>query len=434
MSGPDGEVWSSSTEINGVHWHHILAADLRSPYTLAASDLGYPVEPVSHMVLENTDLGSMTVLPWQPTEGLKLPACGKLDFKLLHAAPLLEDAWYLLGEAEKIIPISRSRIQQLHVSQDLVEVQVSGTKNEVVSFWFGRKGQTETWKTDCTVSSIGMVTISAAWQSSFKAPKFSCSVDSANRNSVPPPTEFPFLFDVGGINASTLSPNVPRVRFNEVFECPHPCGSVPLFNSSGDAVNGGIPQLANFTEHMMVLKNTFDMNVPITESRFVDLDYESWNPVWSRNSPDGPYCKASRALVRAQHPSWTPDQIESEAKKQWEAAAKDFLIKTIAFVKTIRPQIRVGMYNFPSRFYYNGYNTNHSAILKAENDNLFPLWCSMDALFPTVYQFYNSCNSTNPQVKANNQVSWLRCFRSNALAGIRIFQHSRSSSHRKRGA
>lgn len=276
--------------------------------------------------------------------------------------------------------------------------------------------------------------------------------------SAPPPSAFPFLFDVGGFPVgeaakSMLSPPIPRVQFGKVVECPHPCGLMPSFNASGFPINGGIPQLANVTLHLSIMARTFlgRQTIPscmmlgcgyvcailmpplfiftphpvlssslfctrpvlgtfatylpnVSDDRLLDFDFEDWNPVWSRNEANGTYQNASVALVRTAHPDWTNEtEIYAEAKIAFESSAKELLRTTLGYIKVLRPRIKVGMYGYPTRFYYHGYNSTNVAAnnqLRAENDALFPLWCSMDAILPSVYQFYNSCE--NPALRESN--------------------------------
>jgi hyaluronoglucosaminidase len=228
------------------------------------------------------------------------------------------------------------------------------------------------------------------------------------------PADFPFLFDIGGINGSVVLPPIPRVEFEKIFECPHPCGLMPSYGKDGGAINGGLPQLVNFTLHTSILNETFAKYVDIDDSRIVDFDFEGWSPVWNRNSNTSAYQNESRLLVQEAHPSWDYKQVETQAKLEFESSAKKLLIDTVAFIKSIRPSLKVGMYGFPTRYYYNGYNSSAGDDLRAENDALFPLWCSMDALFPSVYQFYNSCEK--PATSAGNHIY----VRSNVVEAVRI--------------
>lgn len=135
---------------------------------------------------------------------------------------------------------------------------------------------------------------------------------------------FPFHMDIdhyGSSNASVLHPSVPRVAMDTVFECPHPCGLMAFYSSNGTAVNGGIPQEINMTLHLTTLAATFNRTVPLNESRLLDYDFESWNPVWNRNLNISAVQNASRARVRAVHPSWTEDEVEAAAKNDFEDAA-----------------------------------------------------------------------------------------------------------------
>lgn len=239
---------------------------------------------------------------------------------------------------------------------------------------------------------------------------------------------FPFLFDVGGINNATLNASewsavssaVPRVQFGAIFECPHPCGLLPSYDAAtGVATNGGIPQLANLTLHLDTLRATFDKYVAAADTRWIDLDFESWNPVWGRNppAPAGYTQNASIALARQQHPTWTnATQIEAQAKADYEAAAVALLVKTIQYVRSIRPGLKIGLYGFPTRYYWQGYNSTDGDALRLENDQLFGIWCNLDGLFPSVYQFYDSCNTTDPSVRRNNE----QYVTSNVAEAVRI--------------
>ncbi len=270
-------------------------------------------------------------------------------------------------------------------------------------------------------------------------------------------------YDVGGGNASQLQwahKLVPRVELGKIFECPHPCGLLPSFDeSNGVAVNGGIPQSPafNMTLHLTTLQATFDRgnalhhskNVPDDDDRYIDLDFESWNPSWDQNSNSSYTHNASIALVKRMHPDWTdPAQIEAEAKQQFETAALELLVATAKAVRKIRPQLKIGFYSFPTRQYWCGCEqrlsspapsyrfvpivpachspTEHPCAdenasmlkrndckpgqggdaLRAANDRLLPLYCQMDGIFPSVYQFYNSQDPTKtPEQQAATKES-----------------------------
>ena len=207
--------------------------------------------------------------------------------------------------------------------------------------------------------------------------------------------------DIGGLSGIELSPAVPRVAVGKIFECPHPCGILPHFDrTSGRPVNGGLPQVGNMSLHLETLRTTFDKYVALNESRLMDFDFESWNPVWERNSVSSSLVRnASVARVQKAHPDWDQATVEAAAQAEFESAAQTWLAATMHYMRQIRPQLRVGMYGYPTRYYYHGYNdTIQGPRLREQNDALFPLWCHMDAIMPSVYQFYDSCNHSSARL------------------------------------
>tara|TARA_A100001015_G_C14912294_1_gene680957 strand:+ start:119 stop:1222 length:1104 start_codon:yes stop_codon:yes gene_type:complete len=247
-------------------------------------------------------------------------------------------------------------------------------------------------------------------------------------NTPPPPPsikDFPFYFDVGRINQTTLKNNVPRVLLQKIFECPHPCGLLPQIRRDKKTglktvVNGGIPQLVNLTLHFDTMQDTFNKYIPnLNDNRMIDLDFESWSPLWygmTHNSIMKDYVNASIALVQKEYPSWTNmTQIEAEAEKEWNIAAKSLLIKTIQFVRKIRPKLIIGLYSYPGRFYYQWENKTIADGIRKRNDELYPIWCHLDVLFPSVYQFYNSCQMGDKVKKANQNYVY-----NNVVEAVRI--------------
>ena len=62
--------------------------------------------------------------------------------------------------------------------------------------------------------------------------------------------------------------------------------------------------------------------------------------------------------MKKSHPDWPEAQLLAEATKEWEAAAMKLLVETIQFVKKIRPKLKVALYCYPLREYWNGYNSS----------------------------------------------------------------------------
>jgi hypothetical protein len=218
--------------------------------------------------------------------------------------------------------------------------------------------------------------------------------------SVPPITGFPIFLD-DGINATLfakLAP-IPRIKLNALRECPHPAGVWPEIKADGTIVNGGVPQLANLSLHLGVLNQTLTKYVPTNSTEWFDLDFESFNLLWGQMkvSPEAPpgsaYHNLSRELVARRYPSLNLSQVEPIAKAQYESAAMSFFLETISFVRRGWPGLKIGVYSYPSRSYYHGYNTEAGPLLRAQNDQLAPLWCALDGLFPSVYLFFDGSQS-----------------------------------------
>jgi hypothetical protein len=225
--------------------------------------------------------------------------------------------------------------------------------------------------------------------------------------------DFPVLWDIGAassLDVPSLVKATPRVQLGMIKECPHPCGLLPTLGCDPKTAeygcNGALPQGPGFnlTLHLDTLQRTFDgcaagdpakrkpchptkKNIPDDDDRLLDLDFESWGPLWDHANAG--YQNASIALVQKVHPSWSQAQVLAEATKDWEAAASSLLITTIRFVKKIRPKLKVALYMYPLREYYNGYNSSSAPALRADNDRMMAmgLFCEVDALFPSVCEY-----------------------------------------------
>ena len=78
------------------------------------------------------------------------------------------------------------------------------------------------------------------------------------------------------------------------------------------------------TAHLTKLENDLENTVPNkTFDGYGILDWESWRPLWDRNWDEKEiYRTKSMDLVKKQHPTWSKDRIELEAKIQFETAAR----------------------------------------------------------------------------------------------------------------
>lgn len=173
-------------------------------------------------------------------------------------------------------------------------------------------------------------------------------------------------------------------------------GLYPRYSNQGVAINGGVPQNASLDEHLRVASGNIFTFIP--DKHFQGLavvDWESWRPLWERNWDSKQiYWEASRALVRARHPEWTPAQVEAEARKMFEAAGRKFMEETLKLGQRERPNGLWGYYGFPNCYnYYSEKITNYTgecpAIEIKRNNKLYWLWGASSALYPDIYLSLN---------------------------------------------
>lgn len=169
-------------------------------------------------------------------------------------------------------------------------------------------------------------------------------------------------------------------------------GFYPHYSEKNESVHGGIPQ--NFSLHYHLSQAYADLQKTMPDKGFSGLaivDWESWRPLWERNwNSKEIYQQGSRALVRAKHPDWKPEQIDAQAKKDFEDAAHAFMQQTIKLGRDERPGGLWGFYSFPCCYNYQ-YKKNETytgkcpALDVTRNNKLSWLWNISTALYPDIY-------------------------------------------------
>ncbi|KAG5274264.1 hypothetical protein AALO_G00134170 [Alosa alosa] len=170
-------------------------------------------------------------------------------------------------------------------------------------------------------------------------------------------------------------------------------GLYPHFTSQGEAVYGGVPQNSSLKEHLWQADN--DLRTYMPDRYFHGLaiiDWEHWRPTWDRNwDSKRIYWDASRALVKVRHPDWSPEQVDREARAQFEAAAQAFMGDTLMLAARERPGGLWGFYGFPScyNYQYHDLTVNYTGecpeLEVKRNDGLLWLWKGSSALYPDIY-------------------------------------------------
>ncbi|KAI4886779.1 hypothetical protein NFI96_026510 [Prochilodus magdalenae] len=158
------------------------------------------------------------------------------------------------------------------------------------------------------------------------------------------------------------------------------------------SVYGGVPQNASLRNHICQADSDLQKAIPDPDFQgLAVVDWEDWRPLWERNwDSKEVYWQGSRALVKAKHPDWKPEQIEVEAKKDFEGAARAFMEETLKLGQRERPEGLWGFYGFPCCYNYQ-YKKNETytgecpALEVKRNDMLFWLWNVSTALYPDIY-------------------------------------------------
>ena len=94
-------------------------------------------EKASNSIIYQSQIGSGTVTyiaPFNATNPLKVPVCGKKDFQTWTVAPIAyQSNWVLLGETSKIVKMSEQRIGKHMITSGSLIVQLRGSPQEVVT-------------------------------------------------------------------------------------------------------------------------------------------------------------------------------------------------------------------------------------------------------------------------------------------------------------
>ena len=195
---------------------------------------------------------------------------------------------------------------------------------------------------------------------------------------------------------------------NQAFPPPHCCGpaldglasydiqpegSFRLFSeatgfypwidpSSGTFHNGGIPQAANLSKHLGALVAIVQASTPDGFAGVCTLDYESWRADW--NTTHDLYKQASIDRVAKMHPTWSPAAVNASAETEYEAAAKEFMLRSIDAAKAARPDGLWSFYGYPQNPSLNVGPIGRDERLR--DDRLQWLFNATDVVMPSIYE------------------------------------------------
>lgn len=202
---------------------------------------------------------------------------------------------------------------------------------------------------------------------------------------------YPFVWCATGPQAATVDFAGAPVQRNAVMFYEHQFGLYPRIwvPPNNPAVvyndNGGIPQRTDWTAHLAKARQDIARMIPDRDWQGdAILDFEAWDPVW--NLLNARMKEESRRHVRTRFPGYNPAQVEAKAKQEFEAAAIDFMVRTIQFCKQERPKAKWGYFGYPY-LHLDPYRATHHQRIFDE--------CT--AFYPDVYTI--DFGGTDPSVR-----------------------------------
>ncbi|XP_055899049.1 uncharacterized protein LOC106054416 [Biomphalaria glabrata] len=136
--GPDGEVYTTYTNISGYAFGIVLAADLKNSYALTPSS-GWTSGQLPPSVIYSGTSSTKIPVVFSDTNPLYLgPECTPVNFCLYYTSPILQlgvrTRVILLGETSKWVPLSVKRFYSIQRTMDDIVLTLLVNAFEVVTF------------------------------------------------------------------------------------------------------------------------------------------------------------------------------------------------------------------------------------------------------------------------------------------------------------
>lgn len=276
------EVGYTYTELNGLRWYFVLGVGLDKAFHLTPSDVRSGLAPAHNDSLAHwqwgwecrargcpriqADQGNVTLAPFSEEQPIVLPpydsphGVGWGHFRFVRTVPVLCNGWLLLGETDKFISVSETRILDLAVDCSAgIVVQVGGALGEVVTLLLspppadGGSAAPAVIVCSCTVGTTG--------RCSIVVPGSHATLKTDDNPSIafnPYPIQWNSnSIDPAALAAAGILPREKRIRNWSCHDAPKrwctepvttggsgsAClrGQWPMITSTG-IINGGVPQ------------------------------------------------------------------------------------------------------------------------------------------------------------------------------------------------
>jgi len=158
--GPEGEVWTTYSQISGFFFGIILGADLNNSYSIGPQEAGFPSSLSQSAAFSRN---SKIIYTFGNDSKIKLQNCTKAAFCLYYTTPIFNlggKQLILLGETSKWIPFSNKRILTVESSEHDIMITIQGAIGEKVEFWVSSNSVASS--INCVITDSLRATISVA--------------------------------------------------------------------------------------------------------------------------------------------------------------------------------------------------------------------------------------------------------------------------------
>ncbi|CAB1331594.1 unnamed protein product [Coregonus sp. 'balchen'] len=117
-------------------------------------------------------------------------------------------------------------------------------------------------------------------------------------------------------------------------------GYYPYYASSGNPINGGLPQNQSLSKHLSKTRADSDKLIIHKDFRGLGvIDWENWRPQWVRNwGSKGIFCNKSKEQIRKLHLGWPEIKVEEElGLEAFERAGQAFMNNTLLLAESQQP-------------------------------------------------------------------------------------------------
>lgn len=149
-------------------------------------------------------------------------------------------------------------------------------------------------------------------------------------------------------------------------------GRWPCLFANGTAINGGLPQLGNLTQHLDQVRIDAS-KLPADFSGYAVIDWEEWTPWLDANA--ALYYNRSLALANGSL---------AAATAAWNASSLKFMVQTLEVAKQVRPLAKWGYFGVIGCTFDTATEACRPEFQR-HNDALLPLWRAQTALYPELY-------------------------------------------------